>query len=60
MTDKQKLELIRTLIFDYYEYSADTDGNQRSAAALISAVDVVLRFGDDEEKYIRLENDAEK
>ena len=50
MTDKQKLELIRALIFDYYEYSADTDGNQRSAAALISAVDVVLRFGNDADK----------
>ena len=50
MTDKQKLELIRALIFDYYEYSAVTDGNPRSAAALISAVHVVLRFAEDEEK----------
>ena len=50
MTDGQKLDLIRALIFDYYEYSSDADGNQRSAAALISAVDVVLRFGEDEEK----------
>ena len=39
MTDRQKLDLIRELIYDYYEYSADVDGNQRSAAALISAVD---------------------
>ena len=50
MTDKQKLELIKELIYDYYEYSADVDGNQRSAAALISAVHVVLRFSEDEEK----------
>ena len=60
MTDRQKLDLISELIFDYYEYSSDADGNQRSAAALISAVNVVLRFGDDVEKYIRLETDAEK
>ncbi len=50
MTDRQKLDLIRALIFDYFEYSSAADGNQRSAAALISAVHVVLRFVEDEEK----------
>ena len=50
MTDKQKLELIRELILDYFDYSADEDVNQHKAEALISAVYTVVRFGDDAEK----------
>lgn len=49
MTDKQKLELIRALIFDYYEYTGGDCSDQR-AEGVISAVNVVLRFGEDEEK----------
>lgn len=48
MTDKQKLELIRALIFDYYEYTEGDCSDQR-AEGVISAVHVVLRFGDDAE-----------
>lgn len=49
MTDKQKLELIRELIFDYYEYTGG-DCSDQSAEGVISAVHVVLNFGNDEEK----------
>lgn len=50
MTDKQKLELIRELILDYFDYSVDADVNQCRAEALISAVYTVIRFGNDAEK----------
>lgn len=49
MTDRQKLDLIRALIFDYYEYTEGDCSDQR-AEGVISAVDVVLRFGEDTEK----------
>jgi len=48
MTDRQKLDLIRALIFDYYEYSSEADKKQRSAAQLISAVDVIVNFDETE------------
>lgn len=50
MTDKQKLELIREMILDYFEYSADADENRSSAEALLCAVYTVVRFGEDEKK----------
>ena len=49
MTDRQKLDLIRELIFDYYEYTGGDCSDQR-AEGVISAVSVVLRFSEDEEK----------
>lgn len=50
MTDKTKLELIREMILDYFEYSADADENRSCAEALLCAVYTVVCFGNDAEK----------
>lgn len=48
MTDKEKMELIGKIIADSFEYSGDSTSRTGFLEGTLSAIDVVIRFGEEE------------
>jgi len=47
MTDKEKLELISKIVSDSYEWSGESTCRTGFLEGALSAIDVVVRFGED-------------
>jgi hypothetical protein len=48
MTDKEKMLLISKIVADSYEYSGDSTSRTGFLEGTLSAIEVVIRFGEEE------------